>query len=139
MAAHNLFTPAFGGLPQVFFGRKRELAFAADAITNANSPHKAFFITGNRGCGKTTLLEKISSLASEHGWISVDVHSAHASRAIIEALAGGTQKTVAKDASPSAFGMSLTTCLRECRSTKSPATRYGKPVCLARDIRISCS
>ncbi len=107
MAAHNLFTPAFGGLPQMFFGRKRELAFAADAITNANSPHKAFFITGNRGCGKTTLLEKISSLASEHGWISVDVHSAHTSRAIIEALAGGTQKTVAKDASPSAFGMSV--------------------------------
>ena len=44
MAAHNLFTPASDGLPQMAFGRKRELAFATDAIINANSPHKASFI-----------------------------------------------------------------------------------------------
>lgn len=58
MPARNLFSSAFGGLPQVFFGRKNELAFAQVALDNDNSPHRAFFITGNRGCGKTTLLER---------------------------------------------------------------------------------
>lgn len=72
MASSNLFTPAFGGLPQVFFGRKSELDFAQAALGNENSPHKAFFITGNRGCGKTTLLERVSRLAAERGLKLVD-------------------------------------------------------------------
>lgn len=107
MKARNLFSPAFGGLPQVFFGRKDELAFAQTALDNENSPYRAFFITGNRGCGKTTLLEKVSQLASERGWATIDVHSAHATQAILEALAGGTQKTVEKTAAPSALGVSI--------------------------------
>ncbi|MBQ9003146.1 MAG: ATP-binding protein [Eggerthellaceae bacterium] len=107
MASSNLFTPAFGGLPQVFFGRKGELGFAQAALDNENSPHKAFFITGNRGCGKTTLLEKISQLAVERGWKAIDVHSAHATQAIIEALAGGTAKTIEKSAKPSMLGVSV--------------------------------
>lgn len=107
MPARNLFSPAFGGLPQVFFGRKNELAFTQAALDNDNSPHRAFFITGNRGCGKTTLLERISQLASKRGWVAIDVHSAHATQAILEALAGGTQKTVGKSAKPSALGVSL--------------------------------
>ena len=107
MTSNNLFTPAFGGLPQIFFGRKDELDFAKAALDNANSPHRAFFITGNRGCGKTTLLEKISRVATERGWEAIDVHSAHASQAIIEALAGGTEKTVEKSVRPSALGVSV--------------------------------
>jgi len=107
MASNNLFTPAFGGLPQVFFGRKDELDFAQAALDNANSPHKAFFITGNRGCGKTTLLERVSRLAAERSWKTIDVHSAHATQAIIETLAGGTAKTVEKSAKPSALDVSV--------------------------------
>lgn len=107
MPARNLFSPAFGELPQVFFGRGDELAFAQAALDNDNSPHRAFFITGNRGCGKTTLLERISQIASKRGWTTIDVHSAHAAQAILEALAGGTQKTVEKSASPSALGVSV--------------------------------
>lgn len=107
MAPHNLFTPAFGGLPQVFFGRRKELDFAQAALDNANSPHRAFFITGNRGCGKTTLLERVSRLAADRGWTTVDVHSAHATQAVIEAIAGGTRRAVEKSAQPSALGISV--------------------------------
>lgn len=103
----NVFTPAFGGLPQVFFGRQDELRFARTALENPNSPHRAFFITGNRGCGKTTLLEKISQESVKRGWLAIDVHSAHASQAITEALAGGTQRTVGRDARPGAPGVTL--------------------------------
>lgn len=107
MPSDNLFSPAFGGLPQVFFGRTDELSFALDALDNENSPRRAFFITGNRGCGKTTLLEKISSLAAKHGWMTIDIHSSHVCQSVMEALAGGTQKTIEKSASPSAMGVSL--------------------------------
>ncbi|MBQ9058045.1 MAG: AAA family ATPase [Atopobiaceae bacterium] len=105
MNKSNPFTPAFGSLPQMFFGRKRELEFASEAMDNPNSPHRAFFITGNRGCGKTTLLERISRTAAERKWNTVDVHSAYAVQSIIEELAGGGQKTVTKEASPSALGV----------------------------------
>jgi molybdopterin-guanine dinucleotide biosynthesis protein len=103
----NVFTPAFGGLPQLFFGREDELAFAQSILDDANSPYRAFFITGNRGCGKTTLLEKISQLARESGWRTIDVHSAHASLAIVEALAGGSKKTVEHEAHPAVMGVTL--------------------------------
>jgi len=107
MEQSNVFTPAFGGLPQLFFGRQKELEFARNALDNANSPHRAFFITGNRGCGKTTLLEKISQISTRQGWLAIDVHSTHASQAIIEALAGGTQETTEKSVKPSAMGVSV--------------------------------
>lgn len=107
MTTRNLFTPAFGGLPKVFFGRKREMAFARAALQNANSPYRAFFITGNRGCGKTTLLEKISQMAAADRWVTIDVHSTHATQAIIENLAGGTQRTTERSAHPTALGVTI--------------------------------
>ena len=120
--SQNVFTPAFGGLPQVFFGREEELRFARAALENANSPHRAFFITGNRGCGKTTLLEKISQIAASCGWLCIDVHSTHASQAILEALAGGTQKTVGKEAKPSAMGVSVGGVSSSTTTEYSPAS-----------------
>ena len=122
MSTLNMFAPAFGGLPQVFFGRANEVSFIESAIENANSPHRAFFITGNRGCGKTTLLEKASRLAREHGWLTVDVHSSHASQSIIEALAGGTEKTTGKSLSPGAFGISVGSAASSTRTEFSQAS-----------------
>ena len=79
MAGSNPFNPSFGGKPQCFFGRRRELDIVSDALENPNSPYRALFFTGNRGCGKTALLERLSGLASGAGWLCVDVHSANAS------------------------------------------------------------
>ena len=105
--SRNMFTPAFGGLPQVFFGRRNELAFVQAALENGNSPHRAFFITGSRGCGKTTLLEKTSQLAADSGWSTIDVHSSHAVQSVIEALVGGTERTVEKSLQPNVMGISV--------------------------------
>lgn len=41
------------------------------------------------------------------GWLTIDVHSTHASQAILDALAGGTESTVTKNAAPSAVGLTL--------------------------------
>ena len=107
MTFDNPFTPAFSGMPHVFFGRARELEFAQSALENANAPYKVFFLTGNRGSGKTTLLEQMSRMAAKRKWTTVDVHSTHAVQSMVEALAGGTQKTSTKEVRPEAFGVSF--------------------------------
>ncbi|MBR3327735.1 MAG: AAA family ATPase [Atopobiaceae bacterium] len=122
MTKRNPFTPAFGGPPRVFFGRARELALVRAAMENDASPHKALFITGNRGCGKTTLLEKISQEASRAHWMTLDVHSSHAVQTIIELLAGGTQKTTTREARPSAMGVSAGGISSSATSTYSNAS-----------------
>jgi len=100
MPRSNPFNPSFGGKPQYFFGRRRELDIVSGALENPNSPYRALFFTGNRGCGKTVLLERLSGLASEAGWLSVDVHSAHASESIVRKLVGASSKTTERVAEP---------------------------------------
>ena len=100
MAGSNPFNPSFGGKPQYFFGRRRELDIVSGALENPNSPYRALFFTGNRGCGKTALLERLSGLASEAGWLCVDVHSANASESIVRKLVGASTKTTERVAEP---------------------------------------
>ncbi|MBQ9003269.1 MAG: ATP-binding protein [Eggerthellaceae bacterium] len=100
MAGNNPFNPSFGGKPQFFFGRKRELDIVSEALENPNSPYRALFFTGNRGCGKTALLERLSVMASEAGWLCVDVHSANASESIVRKLVGASSKTTERVAEP---------------------------------------
>ena len=102
----NPFTPAFGGRPQHFFGRTAELAMVNDALENDFSPYRALFITGNRGCGKTSMLEQTSERASAHRWLSVDVHAEDALISTVKRLAGGTEKTISKNLQPQAAGFS---------------------------------
>ena len=100
MMGSNPFNPSFGGKPQYFFGRRRELDIVSGALENPNSPYRALFFTGNRGCGKTALLERLSGLASGVGWLCVDVHSANASESIVRKLVGADSKTTERVAEP---------------------------------------
>ncbi|MDO4289848.1 MAG: ATP-binding protein [Eggerthellaceae bacterium] len=102
----NPFTPAFGGKPQHFFGRAVELALIEDALENELSPHRALFVTGNRGCGKTSLLEQASGMAQRHGWVAVDVHAEDSVMSVVKKLAGGTGKTTTKVLQPQVMGVS---------------------------------
>lgn len=88
MALVNPFTPSFGGKPEHFFGRKDIIDRVSSALEDAYSPDRVLFITGNRGCGKTALLERLSVLAREAGWYVVDVHSAHAASEMMSRLVG---------------------------------------------------
>lgn len=92
MVANNPFNPSFGGKPQYFFGREREIGAVTEALRNSNSPNRTLFFTGNRGCGKTALLERLSSLANDAGWNCIDVHSLRASESIVRKLVGGNSK-----------------------------------------------
>ncbi len=59
----NPFSPVFGGKPDVFFGRKGILTRFEAAMLDKGSEDRALFITGNRGSGKTALLEQLSARA----------------------------------------------------------------------------
>ncbi len=59
----NPFSPVFGGKPDVFFGRKGILTRFEAAMLDKGSEDRALFITGNRGSGKTALLEQLSAQA----------------------------------------------------------------------------
>ncbi len=103
----NPFTPAFGGKPQFFFGRQAEVSSMRRALQDPNSPFRAVFVTGNRGCGKTALIEHISSMARKLQWSAIDVHSSHASQTIVKSLARASQQTEEKSFSPTGLGVSL--------------------------------
>ena len=63
----NPFTPIFGGRPDFFFGRKAVLTRFDAAMVDQGSEDRVLFVTGNRGCGKTALLEQISMRAQASG------------------------------------------------------------------------
>ena len=98
---NNPFNPSFGGRPQHFFGRKQELSIVSDALGNHNSPYRTLFFTGNRGCGKTALLERLSGLAGNAKWLTIDVHSANASQSIVRKLIGANSITTERTAESS--------------------------------------
>lgn len=102
----NPFTPSFGGKPQYFFGRNSELSLIGEALSNELSPHRALFITGNRGCGKTALLEQASRMAEACGWMAIDVHAEDALLSTVHKLAGGQEVSHARNLQPEAFGVS---------------------------------
>ena len=108
MAAANPFTPSFGGKPEHFFGRETLLTRMREALDGADSPDRVLFITGTRGCGKTALLERLSLLASESSWLTIDVHSTTAVRDILEELTSQTPTVSAKlEPKISALGASV--------------------------------
>ena len=102
----NPFTPLFGSKPEHFFGRKREKSLFDEALDNEYSPNRVLFLTGNRGCGKTSLLEQLSSIAARSRWKTIDVYSAHASLAIIDQLEGGTERQETRTVAPEVLGFS---------------------------------
>lgn len=69
----NPFTPVFGGKPDCFFGRDDILGRFDTALIDRGSDHRALFITGSRGYGKTALIEQFSQRARVAGWTAIDV------------------------------------------------------------------
>lgn len=108
MSYYNPFTPAFGGRPDHFFGRTNLLGRVRDALEGeGDTPDRVLFITGPRGCGKTALLEHMSRLAKEVGWLTVDVHSVDAVQDIALGVAQRGSAHVTFSPEIKAFGASL--------------------------------
>lgn len=102
----NPFTPSFGGKPDFFFGRKAILARFDKALNNRGSADRVLFITGNRGCGKTALLEQFSRKATANGWKTIDLNSENALGSLTRHLVrhSAATKTIAPEIDVSFLG-----------------------------------
>ena len=64
----NPFSPSFSIRPERFFGRSNELGLMEAALDNPDSANRFLFMTGTRGCGKTSLLHQFALLARKRRW-----------------------------------------------------------------------
>ena len=74
----NPFSPSFSIHPDMFFGRKDYLRKFERALETPGSADRFFFLTGTRGCGKTSLLHQYALLAGKRRWEVVETTSTDA-------------------------------------------------------------
>ncbi|MDR1189266.1 MAG: ATP-binding protein [Bifidobacteriaceae bacterium] len=68
----NPFTPSFGITPPLLVGRDMEITALRRALVNGpGDPARAMLLTGQRGTGKTVLLNALEDTAAELGWMVV--------------------------------------------------------------------
>lgn len=122
----NPFSPSFSIRPERFYGRKRELELMRSALDNPDSSHRFLFLTGTRGCGKTSLLHQFVLIAEEGKWATLETTY----RDAVEALQGYTgagTSTTTKSFSPSlsADGASISALEISNSKTEQPAVHFA--------------
>ncbi|WP_430336249.1 ATP-binding protein [Rhodococcus sp. ACT016] len=72
MAARNPFTPSFGVTPPLLVGRGDAIADFDDALdAGPGAFGRAALVTGQRGTGKTVLLNQLEDQARTRGWLVI--------------------------------------------------------------------
>lgn len=72
MSFKNPFRPTFGSSPPELAGRDEELLLFDDAIEEGpGSPARAVLVLGQRGTGKTVMLNSLEDVAKRHGWFTI--------------------------------------------------------------------
>ena len=70
--ADNPFSPTFGTTPPLLAGRDEVLTRFSEALdTGPTHPDYTLLITGERGAGKTALLNALEAKATDRGWMTV--------------------------------------------------------------------
>lgn len=68
----NPFSPSFGTTPPLLAGRDEVMARFAEAIeAGPTHPDYTLLVTGDRGTGKTALLNALEATVAERGWLTV--------------------------------------------------------------------
>lgn len=68
----NPFTPTFGTSPALLVGRGPVITEFADALDDGpGSPARALLLSGQRGVGKTALLNALEDEAKKRGWLTI--------------------------------------------------------------------
>ncbi len=71
-SAANPFSPSFGTTPPLLAGRDEVMARFAEAIeAGPTHPDYTLLVTGDRGTGKTALLNALEAMVSERGWLTI--------------------------------------------------------------------
>ncbi len=70
MVTGNPFTPTFGVTPPLLVGRDGEIDLFVEGLEEGpGSPYRALLVTGQRGSGKTVLLNALEDAARARGWL----------------------------------------------------------------------
>ena len=70
MVSRNPFTPSFGVSPPLLVGRDAAVEAFVEALEEGlGSPYRAALLTGQRGSGKTVLLNAMEDAARQRGWV----------------------------------------------------------------------
>ena len=85
----SLFTPGFGRRPHLVAGRSAEIADISESVFAApHHPNSNNLILGQRGFGKTVMLNEIEDIAAAEGWVVIRVDASSpglAQRIMVEA------------------------------------------------------
>ena len=113
----NPFSPTFGTTPPLFAGRDSVLARFSDALdTGPTHPDYTLLVSGDRGTGKTALLNVLEARAADRGWMTVTAAAssepvsariASEAKRCIERLRGGRQTARLSSVSALGVGISL--------------------------------
>lgn len=113
----NPFSPSFGTTPPLLAGRDDVLARFDEAVdTGPTHPDYTLLITGDRGTGKTALLNALESSAAERGWMTITAAAsseplsariAGETAHCIERLLGGRRRTRLSSISALGIGVEL--------------------------------
>jgi AAA ATPase-like protein len=147
----NPFTPGFGSSPLVLVGRDEILNEFRLALRYPGREAQSTMLIGERGCGKTVLLNRLQTEAAEHGWISVqedgrgglpDRLTARLARRITDlaqpgprrrltniTVAGVGAATWAPEPSPTSAGGDVRDTLETLLDCSPPTTRTRRQAC----------
>ncbi|MDP9851023.1 ATP-binding protein [Corynebacterium lowii] len=74
-SSRNPFHPTFGRSPAIVAGREEEVAqFELALAEGPGNPWRTALISGNRGIGKTVLLNELEEAAKAQGWVVLRAH-----------------------------------------------------------------
>ena len=124
----NPFSPTFGTTPPLLAGRDKLLARFTEALdTGPTHPDYTLLVTGDRGTGKTALLNVLEDRAADRGWATVTAAASaepvsdrivSEARSCMERLRGTRRGS--RLGSVSALGVGITLEQRERRTGAEP-------------------
>ena len=96
----NPFSPSFSIHPSLFFGRREYLRKFESALDTPGSADRFFFLTGTRGCGKTSLLHQYALQAAERRWEVIEATSSDALAQLLHFAGLDRRRTKTRSLSP---------------------------------------
>ena len=127
----NPFSPSFSIRPERFYGRKKELDLIKEALSNPDSANRFLFVTGTRGCGKTSLLHQFALTAKRMKWTVYETTYQDATEAL-RSYAGLTTTTTTEaslNPSVSIAGIGASAGSLSKKTTKTQSKHLAKALC----------
>ena len=115
LSVKNPFSPSFGTTPPLLAGRDGVIERFVEAVaTGPTHPDYTLLVTGDRGTGKTAVLNALEAVAAERGWLTITAAASSESLSsritgeaerCIRSLSGGRRRARLKSVSALGVGV----------------------------------